>query len=232
MLKLMKLELRRNKINSFIFASLIACIVLIGFIYFASVVAKIENEIGFKNYANLFLFTLVISMIIFCMLSSIMYSRFVIEEYTGKKLILNFSYPVNRKKMLLAKMMIVILFTTVAMIICTLPAFIIFSITESIEPIVKDTLSLSLLLSVLKTVIVSVICINGISIIAMRIGFSKKSIPATMVSAFILCGMFGNGVIGSVNNNVIVFILLGVIVMASVAVIFELMKKIDHMEIE
>lgn len=81
----MKLELRRTKLNTYVWSSLIACMILIGFIYFVALVAKVENEADFQNYTNIFLFTSIISMIFFSILSAIMYSRFVIDEYTGKK---------------------------------------------------------------------------------------------------------------------------------------------------
>lgn len=232
MLKLMKLEVRKNNIRTYFVASVIACIGLIGFIYFVAYVAQVENEPDFQNYANIFLFTSVISMFVFCILSTVMYSRFVIEEYKGKKMLLMFSYPVSRKKVLLAKMAIVILFTTVAMILSMIPPFVIFSVTESFAPIVDDTLSLDLLLSIIKVLLVLSISVNGIGIIAMRIGFIKKSVPTTIVSSFALCGLFGNAIIGSFGNDVLLMVLLIVVLAAGTFVIIELMNKINQMEIE
>jgi ABC-type transport system involved in multi-copper enzyme maturation permease subunit len=232
LLKLMKLEIRKNNIRTYFVASVIACIGLIGFIYFVAYVAQVENEPDFQNYANIFLFTSVISMFVFCILSTVMYSRFVIEEYKGKKMLLLFSYPVSRKKVLLAKMAIVILFTTLAMILSMIPPFVIFSVTESFAPIVDDTLSLELLLSIIKVLLVLSISVNGIGIIAMRIGFIKKSVPTTIVSSFALCGLFGNAIIGSFGNDVLLMVLLIVVLAAGAFVIIELMNKINQMEIE
>lgn len=213
-------------------SSIIACIILIGFIYFVSVVAKVENEPDFQNYPNIFLFTSIISMIFFSILSAVMYTRFVIDEYTGKKLVLLFSYPVSRKKILLAKIAVVVVFSTVAMIVSNVVSFVIFSITESISPIVNDTLSLELLLSIIKTIIILSISVNGISIIAMRIGFINKSVPSTIVTAFILCAIFGNAVIGSFGNDTLSLVLLGMVVAAGLAVTFNLMGKINRIEVE
>lgn len=212
-------------------ASIVACMILIGFIYFVSFVAKVENEPDFQNYTNIFLFTSIISMIFFSILSAVMYSRFVIDEYTGKKMIL-LSYPVDRKKILLSKIAVVVLFTTIAMIITSIPPFVIFSISESISPIVNDTLSLELLDSIFKTIILLSIIVNAISIIAMRIGFIYKSIPSTIVTAFILCAIFGNTIIGSFGNDTLNLALIGMFLAAGIAVTINLLIRINHIEVE
>ncbi|WP_249716934.1 ABC transporter permease [Paenibacillus sp. J45TS6] len=229
---MMKLEMKRNHLGSYVTASIIFGIVLIGFMYFVAYVAQVENEPDFQTYPNIFLFTTIVSMIVFSVLSSVMYSRFVIEEYSGTRLVLLFSYPVNRKKVLLAKVGIVVLFTTVAMIICNIPAVLIFSLTESFIPIVSDTLSIGLLMSIIKMILVLSISVNGICIIAMRIGFVKKSIPTTMVTSFILSAVYANAMIGSFGNDAILFSLLTLVVAVSTFILWELMNKVNSMEID
>lgn len=229
---MMKLEMKRNHLGSYVTASIIFGIVLIGFMYFVAYVAQVENEPDFQTYPNIFLFTTIVSMIVFSVLSSVMYSRFVIEEYSGTRLVLLFSYPVNRKKVLLAKVGLVVLFTTVAMIICNIPAVLIFSLTESFIPIVSDTLSIGLLMSIIKMILVLSISVNGICIIAMRIGFVKKSIPTTMVTSFILSAVYANAMIGSFGNDAILFSLLTLVVAVSTFILWELMNKVNSMEID
>lgn len=228
----MKLELRRTKLNTYVWSSLIACMILIGFIYFVALVAKVENEADFQNYTNIFLFTSIISMIFFSILSAIMYSRFVIDEYTGKKMILLFSYPINRKTILLSKIAVVVVFSTVSMMASNIPPIVIFSITESISPIVNDTLTLELLFSIIKTIIILSISMNGIALIAMRIGFINKSIPSTIITALVLCAIFGNAVIGSFGNSSLSLVLLGITITAGIFVTFNLMGKINRIEVE
>lgn len=228
----MKLELRRNKLNTYVWSSIIACLVLIGFIYFIAIVAKVENETDFQNYPNIFLFTSIISMIFFSILSAIMYCRFVIDEYTGKKMILLLSYPVNRKTILLSKIAVVVVFSTVSMIISNIPPIVIFSITESISPIVNDTLTLDLLFSIIKTIIILSISMNGIALIALRIGFINKSVPSTIVASLILCAFFGNAVIGSFGNSSLSLVLLGITIAAGIIVTFNLMGKVNRIEVE
>ncbi|MFJ8100462.1 ABC transporter permease [Lysinibacillus sp. NPDC096212] len=230
--KLMKLELRRNNLNTYMRLSMIGCMFLIGFIYFVAIVAKVENEPDFQNYSNIFLFTSIMSMFFFSILSATMFSRFVIEEYKGKKMILLFSYPVNRKKILLSKIAVVVVFSIASMIISNIPPIVIFSITESFSPIVNDTLSSELLFSVIKTIIILSIGMNGITLIAMRIGFINKSIPSTIVSALLLCALFGNAVIGSFEKSTLSLIILAISTAAGIIATMNLMGKINRIEVE
>ncbi|MNY47826.1 hypothetical protein D3C86_1831230 [compost metagenome] len=95
-----------------------------------------------------------------------------------------------------------------------------------------DTLSLNLLLSIVKTIIVLAVCVNGLSVIAMRIGFINKSVPTTIVMSFLLCSVVGNAVIGSFGNNAILLCLLAVVAAIGAGVILNLMNKVNRMEID
>lgn len=147
-------------------------------------------------------------------------------------MILLFSYPINRKIILLSKIAVVVVFSTVSMMISNIPPIVIFSITESISPIVNDTLSLELLFSIIKTIIILSISMNGIALIAMRIGFINKSIPSTIITALVLCAIFGNAVIGSFGNSSLSLVLLGITITAGIFVTFNLMGKINRIEVE
>lgn len=125
MIKFMKLELTRNKISDYVKASIIAYIFLMTFTYFVAYVAQIENELDFQNYENILLFTVMINFIIFSILSALMYVRSIINEYTGKGISLPY-YTVNGKKTLLAKILVVFLFTTIAMVLCNVITITIF----------------------------------------------------------------------------------------------------------
>lgn len=46
-------------------------------------------------------------------MSAIMYSRLIIEEYTGKRLALLFSYPISRSKIFAAKLVLIFTFTCI-----------------------------------------------------------------------------------------------------------------------
>ena len=142
------------------------------------------------------------------------------------------SYPVGRKKIFSAKILIVFLFIVLSMLLCTMLPIFVFSVTESFAPIVSDTMTSDILIKAVGTMVVSLVAVSAIGLLAMRIGFINKSVPATLISAFILSGFYGNIAIGSAGNFVISLLIIGVSLLVILAVFVTLSHKIDHMEVE
>lgn len=232
MINLMKQELRRNNIRTYILATIVSCVAITAFIYFISYVAQIENEVQFQNYMNIFRFVLIIELLVFSVLSSTMYSRFIIDEYSGAKLALLFSYPVNRKRILVSKLLVVSLFTIISMAITITITLAIFCITEHISPIVQDTLSFGLIIATIQSMGLCIVGAVAIGLISMRIGFVKKSVPTALITAFLLSGIVGNTIIGVAGNLLLGIGLIAVLAMITLAIIIELSKKISEMEVE
>lgn len=236
MLKLIKLELRRNNMHTYMAASAIACIVLLGFIYMIASAAQLEDsgprEIVFRSYENIFRLIGVISLSIFSTMSGIMYSRLMIGEYTGKRAALLFSYPVSRSKILMAKLLVVFVFTSVSMLICTAVPYIIFSITESVSPIVvQDVMTTGLVADALKTLSIAVLALGGIGVVSLRIGFTHKSVPTILISSLLLSAVYGNAAINA-NGILSSMLISGIGLIVAVAVMVELSNKVNKMEVE
>ena len=232
MMKLIKLELQRINLRPYLISSTISGFVLLAFTYFIAYVAQVEQEVQFMTYGNIFLFTGAMSIPIFGVLSATMYEKLIIEEYSGKRLALLFSYPVGRKKTFSAKILIVFLFVVLSMLLCTILPIFVFAATESFAPIVSDTMTSGILIKAVGTMVVSLVAVSVIGLLAMRIGFIKKSVPATLISAFILSGIYGNIAIGSAGDFVISLLIIGVSLLAILAVFVTLSHKINHMEVE
>lgn len=232
MMKLINLELQRINLRPYLISSTISGFVLLAFTYFIAYVAQVEQEVQFMNYENIFLFTGAMSILIFSVLSATMYEKLIIEEYSGKRLALLFSYPVGRKKAFSAKILIVFLFVALSMLLCTIMPIFVFAGTESFTPIVSDTMTSDILIKAVGTIVDSLVAVSAIGLLAMRIGFIKKSVPATLISAFILSGIYDNIAIGSAGNFVISLLIIGVSLLAILAVFVTLSHKINHMEVE
>jgi ABC-type transport system involved in multi-copper enzyme maturation permease subunit len=207
----MKLELRRNNIKTYVTASIVICVVIIGLLY---ILAYAPHEIPddpevmefFGNYSNLFTMVLTLSMMAFTILSSVIHSRFVIEEYRDKRAVLLFSYPVSRTKIFCAKLAVVFLFTVAAMIVTNLLAFGIFSVSESFVPLVSGGLSVQIVLDSIRLSAILAVAAAGIGNVSAGIGFfANRSVPATIVSSMVLAALISNlalnAVFGSSNVN-------------------------------
>ncbi len=207
MINLMKLELQRNNIKIYITASAVICIVITGLLY---ILAFAPHEIPddpeviefFGNYSNLLTMVLTLSMMAFSILSSVMHSRFVIEEYKEKRAVLLFSYPVSRTKILLAKLAVVFLFTGLAMIVSNLLAIGIFSASESLAPLVGGGLSMQTVLDSVRLSAVLAVAAAGIGCVSVGIGFfANRSVPATLVSSMVLAALISNLALNAVFGS-------------------------------
>lgn len=235
MLKLMKLELKKHRINTYVTSSIIICIVLIGFLYLFAYAPHLDNDpdlLLFASYDNIVWLFGILSMSVFCVLSSVMYSRFVIEEYIGKRAILLFSYPSKREKVFISKLIAVSIFTIVAMIVSNFLSFTIFLTTESISPLVNDTFSKAIFMRFIKITLISAITITGMGIVSMAIGFMKKSVPVTIISAFVLISLFNNIMVNTLKNEIFSIVFTGFWIVAGGVTVLKLVKKINHMEVE
>jgi len=235
----MKLELKRNNVKTYVIASVITCIIMLGFIYLFAYAPHIDPDPDlqiFAGYNNIISLFSMLSMAVFATLSAIMYTRFVIDEYKEKRAILLFSYPIQRDRILFSKLAVVFLFTRAAMTVCNLLAFGIFSISESISPLVDGVLSAQTILRALKVTLIMAVTAAEIGIVATGIGFVKKSVPTTIVSAVLLSSLFCNTMFNSTSDitksDMASIIFMGITVIAGIAVAIMLMKKVNHMEVE
>ncbi len=204
MFNLMQLELKRNNVKTYIVASVIIGIVMLGFLYLFAYAPHIDPDPDLKifaGYNNIIALFSTLSMAAFATLSSVLYTRFIIDEYKDKRVLLLFSYPVNRERVLFAKILVVVLFTVAANIVCNLVAFSIFSISESISPLGDGVLSLAIMMRAVKMTVLSAAIAGGIGMLAMGVGFIKKSVPSTIVSAVLLASLFCNIIFNSSSNT-------------------------------
>lgn len=232
MIKLMKLELQRINLRPYYISSAVFGIILLSFTYFAAYTAQVQQETQFMTYANIFRLTSVISIILFGVLSATMYAKLITEEYSGKRLALLFSYPVSRKKIFIAKVLVVFFFIFISMLLSAGISMIVFSVTESFAPIVTDTMSVHLLAEEFKMTAVSITAISAIGLLSLEFGFIKKSIPMTIISAFVLSGIYGNVSVGAFEDPVITCLVLGISLASIIVILLILLNRINHMEVE
>lgn len=235
MVDLMKLELKRNSIRTYVISTFIISLFMLGFIYLFAYAPLIEPNdadlklfLGYNNIISLFC---VINMTAFCVLSSVMFSRFIIEEYSGKRVILLFTYPIKRENMFMAKIIIVTLFTIFAMVLSSIVILTIFGISEVISPLVNENITFAIIMKGMRTTTIMAISAASLGIIAMGIGFIRKSIPATIISAFLLCSLLCNIVAGTLGTDKPLIIFTAITIIAGLTVLRIVKKNISCMEV-
>lgn len=216
MLKLIKLELRKNSIMA----------------YAPKIEPNDQDMQIFLGYNNLIPLFAALNMTVFSILSAVMYSKFIIEDYSGKRPILLFSYPISRIKILIAKLIVVYIFVITSMIVSNFIIFSLFAITEVFKPIMIEKFTAVLLFKTIKITVVMAFIAASIGIISVRLGFINKSVPTTIISALVIASLICNIVVSIASNIFVIYIIGFVVVMIGALISLSLIHKVNEMEVE
>jgi hypothetical protein len=233
MIKLLKLELKKQNIRTYIISSIIVSIVMLGFLFLFAYAPQIDSNdkdlsffAGYKNIISLFS---MFNMFVFAVLGSVMYSKFIVEDYMDNKLILLFSYPIPRKKVLLSKIMLIGGFVILAMILSLLFNFVTFISLDYFLKWMNDSFSMAFFVELIEKSILMTISAFCVSFFACALGFIKKSVPTTIVSAMILSSMLSNS--GVSNNKSLIYIFAIILICLTVGSFVYLLNKVQKMEV-
>lgn len=236
MIKLIKLEYRKNNIKKYIRISVISTLLLSLFIFAMTYLGiardsdsgMVEASIdGITSVTNVEFLT----MVVFLVLAAVMQSAFIVDAYRNKTMDLMFQYPIQRKKIILSKILAVLIFCFAALIVCKYFIYIIlylgsfrFTPDFSIDTIsfLSPTFHASVILQALSTV-----CL---SILTLYIGLLLKSTKAPIITAFILFavtqGGFGN--FSLANNKIFYFIIIGI----SILCLFPCIDRVEAKDVD
>lgn len=234
----MQLEWRRHDMRKFILASAWTSLVLLGMLSLFAFAPHLDPDPElrmFARYDTLTALYSVLSVAAFGTLSAVLASKVVIEEYSARRSILLFSYPVPRARVMLAKLAVVYLFAGLALLACNLLVFTVFGVSEAAFALVDDTLTGAHALEAGKHTGVMALAAGAIGVVATGIGFRKRSVPTTIISAVIisslLCNVMFNLLHRPGQEDVFVLASTLVLVVMCLLVAAVLMRAAEHMEV-
>ncbi len=235
MLKLVRLELKKNNLFPYLLG--VAVIFLftaaMGLLFAALPLLEPNDESAQMLAEPTFLVSIlsILSMSCFSILGSVLYAKMVVEEYTGKKNVLLFTYPQKRSRILLSKCLLISCFLFVSMLLSnTLAISAAMGLGHALG-LVTEPLSTALFWEILIFSILISVMANFICFIALRVGFWKKSLIWTLVTTIVLVSPFGNSVMLLSDWFSAVFPIASLVFLLISAVLFAgLMKKVNEME--
>lgn len=184
MLKLIQLEWQKSNMTRY-FRGLAVCIVVI-FAAVALMALGSQSENEPMNYAEFMSLSDILIRITYIIFSSVIMSRLVIEEYKSSMIQVLFTYPLQRKKIMQAKLSIVFGFCLFSIIITT---FMINLLTYFLNPIIglfDAPIRIDEMVGAIPSTLINAFMIAGISLIPLTIGMRKKSTASTITSAVII----------------------------------------------
>ncbi|WP_459499209.1 ABC transporter permease [Bacillus sp. C1] len=186
MLQLIKLEMKKIKLGWYIKGTIIANIVMVAMLFFVSYVSQIEGDVELVNSQGILLMASTMVRGTFIVFAGVLIAKLVIEEYKNKTILLMFSYPVNRKKMIASKLFITAILTFVTVLLSNIFIIGVFFTLNSYLLVIPNTITIAGLMQEGIKMIPFAIAAAGTGLIPLYFGMRKYSVPTTIVSSLLV----------------------------------------------
>lgn len=213
MINLIKLELKKFKIKGNVLGAAICNVCILGFLCLIFFVERSESNTIFDNYEMVFRIMSTFINATFIIFAGFLISKFIIEEYKTKTINLLFTYPINRKKLIISKVIIVSVFTFSSIVLSSVLIFSGFYFIQSVTHTTIGELSFKFISQQFIFSIITALTTSITALVPLYFGLRKKSVPVTMIASFlIVCLLYsGNGefTLSSIIAIPIAFMLVG-----------------------
>lgn len=186
MLKLMRLELMKFKFGWYIKGAIITNIIMTPILCFVMYLEQQERDSMITMYQEAFVMIGAMVRATFIVFAAVLIAKIVIEEYKNKTILIMFSYPINRKKMIASKLLFIAALTFITMLVTNIIVAGSFTIINSYFPIVPFSITANQYFGEALKMIPYSIATAGISLIPLYFGMRKHSVPTTISSSLIV----------------------------------------------
>lgn len=192
MIKLIKLEWKKNNIGKSIRIALIMTAVLALFIVGSAGELRSEETIEIYGKSMIDATVDIFTHISYIIFTGVMLAVFLVGAYEKRTINLMFSYPIRRKKIMLSKMLSVWIFDYIALVISKLLIYAVLFATKSFTHLSAADIPMGSLDFWLNLFLSSAAMVS-IAFIALPIGLKFRSSKATIVAAVVIaCLTQGN----------------------------------------
>jgi len=186
MSNLMRLEMKKFKLGSYLAGVLITNIILASIFLIIIFVSKYEGEIIFRSYPEALGIIDSLIRATFIVFAATLISKLIIGEFKNKTITTLFLYPISRKKLITAKLLIVVIFTFTSIIISNIFVTTIFSFAANYYNLLSGPLTMTMIAQHVPSVLMNAIAATGICLIPLYFGMKKYSIPTTIISSILI----------------------------------------------
>lgn len=228
MLKLMKLELKKHKMGWYLRGALIAnlCVIVI-----TTILPYIDQELesAFSSFDEVFTAMSILVRVIFVIFAAVLIGKLIINEYNNKTISVLFTYPVPRKKLITAKILLIMGITLFTLLISNILVIFAFLVLNSMLHILPGAPSKDLLLHQGFNILIQGLSAVGISMVPLYFGMRKKSVSTTIVSAIILISLISsNNGDFSISSFIAVPITIGLI---GLFIAYMSFRNVEHVDV-
>ena len=231
--KLIKLEWEKYEIGKYIRNAAILIVLLVIFNYamtFLGIANDPDTGVPDMAISNMGVSTNVelLTDITFLIFAAAMHATFIIGAYKNKTMNLMFLYPLNRKKIMAAKMLAVCIFCFAGIVIAKLACYGVSNLgfmmgQKASFPMDYNMLSVSFYIQLLIRSAATI----SISLLALLSGMIAKSSKVTVISSFLLIILMQGNVGGATlkDNLAVPIVLLAISVLAAILMVQRVEQK-------
>ena len=189
MLKLISLEVKKYKLYNYTLGILISNIAIAAFIVLFFILEKSDIEIPFESFDIAMLLSNSLIRATFLIFASVLIVKIIIDEYKSGSINIMFTYPISRKKILGAKLLIIVIFTFVNILISSLLMEAGIVLADQLINIIPGEIGREAIVENILKSFLGAVASAGLSLIPLYFGLRKKSAAATIVSSIILASL-------------------------------------------
>ena len=230
MFQLIELEIKKYKLKKYIKGVIIAIICVMAFLTMSFIDSKINTPQDLDKYKSVIWMINVLITDVSLIFSSTIIAKIIIGEYRNKTILVMFSYPISRKKIMLSKLIIVAVFAMAVILIGNTLCILYTVILDSIVDVVAGSFSFNYISAASLSFLGFTVMGGILSLIPFYVGMRKKSAPSTVVTAVIIAALM-QPVIGhdpQVKNTLIKLSIITLI--AFILAAYTLIKHINNID--
>ncbi|WYP26010.1 ABC transporter permease [Alkalihalobacillus sp. FSL W8-0930] len=228
---LMKLELKKHPIAWFIKGSILANVLIVSMLILLIYVEQLEGEVVYRTASDFYMTSGILIRATFIVFAAVLISKLVIDEFKNRTSLVLFSYPINRKSLMIAKILLIFALTLSAMVISTLVvvgSFIglneLFGFADHLN-LTSQSIWPELLSMMLFNIVAA-----GTSLVPVYFGMRKHSVPATIVSSLIII-LITNSSLGTEFSLINLLYLPAILAAVAVIIVMQTVQKVDRMDL-
>lgn len=184
-----------------------------------------------REWESLIVLVSCVTLFGFAVLGAVIYVNAVFKEYQGKRSLLLFSYPIERKRMFRAKACLSGISIMAAAFIVNYLVLLVAGLTSNVFHIMPHSFGLKEMVELVAYSLAMAVLASGIGLIALGIGMFRSSAMTVVIATLIIAGVMTNLFSANMFTRIGIAIAL-VLVLAAGCVAFHQMEvRIKNMEV-
>lgn len=196
MLKIMKLEMQKFKMRGSVVGAFIVTLISMAII----ILLNYDQDARMNSYEETMSLINNIVSCIFIIFAAALISKYIISEYKDKTITVLFMYPIPRKKIMIAKLLIILAFTFIFGVISKFIIYSAFYFFNQYAHFFEQEMTGALVWRYGAKIVIDSLLMSCVSLIPLYFGMRNHSIVKTILSSLIVASVLYSNVSFSDSN--------------------------------